>query len=221
MLDNPFTVPNLGDALAAGTDATWHVGTVRSVAGTNIQIEVAGSIMAAEAFVGWPGIGDAVWVLFTRGKKLVICTTDAMNSREFNAFNPAISNITLGVGGTSTAIYTWSGGPNVGERGMIYMSGVVIFGSSGMAITAVRPTFTCPAGFNLTGTYPSGNMAFFKAGGIHPGQPHTLSGTTWGYFIYNVAGTYAILADLNTAVPAAVGAGDIWYWCCHIEAIRV
>lgn len=155
-----------------------------------------------------------------------------VNLAQSGTYTPTLTGMNIGTGGSAinSAIYSYVGGPNIGDKGLLSLEGVVIFGTSG----ATYPTsgeISLPSGFNLSGFALIGNArpscgfcnifdSSVTIGYVGLMQPRSL--TTVGVILTNVT----ITTHTGTVVTT-VGRGStsptlpfIWadtdgiYWTC-------
>jgi hypothetical protein len=157
-------------------------------------------------------LGGAVYV---NGKQVAVT--------DYAIFVPSITNVNKGATGTNNAVYQFSGGPNVGDRGHLEVSGSLVFNGAGAAITGLRPVWTVPAGFQLTSYITAGSGWFVSpgAGVLWPLRAYSLSATTVCFFLDTTGSTYTFANDLSATVPVPVAAGTSLHWHYESAAIRV
>jgi hypothetical protein len=117
------------------------------------------------------------------------------------AYTPTLTNVTLGVGGTSSFVYSQIG-KTVHVRGTISIAGAGTVGASGfvdfsLPVTPVAYTFLAP----------QGQAVFYNGTSIFTGQILYISATASRLTCQTASGTYATATDISTSVPFAWGSG--------------
>jgi hypothetical protein len=117
------------------------------------------------------------------------------------AYTPTLTNVTLGVGGTSSFFYSQIG-KTVHVRGTISLAGAGTVGASGfvdfsLPVTPVAYTFLAPMG----------QAQFYNGSVIYNGQILFITSATCRLTCQLVSGTYSNAADVSTSVPFAWGSG--------------
>lgn len=84
------------------------------------------------------------------------------------SYTPTLTSLVVGTGGTNTADYTFVGGPNVGDKGLLAAQGKIVFGSSGATFPTVNSRIGLPSGFNLNPNTTTWHIGTIR--GVIPGQ---------------------------------------------------
>jgi hypothetical protein len=153
---------------------------------------------------------------------------DAINGMpETGTYSPTLANVAIGTGGNAenTCFYTWLGGSETGDEGVLTLVGSIILGSSGASVTG-GPTLTLPSGFQTTtvlgGSQRFGKVLFIDANGSDPlGHMFQSTATVLGVLIENASGTYVVHSTPSSTVPFTWVADDRILYNCTIPAVRV
>ena len=141
-------------------------------------------------------------------------------------YTPTLTGMVVGTGGTpsNTADYTFIGGPNVGDRGLLYIRGYIEFGTTGQTFPTA-PSFSLPTGFNLvktTGGYIAGKVNLNDVTALNQ------DGVMWCLGANAVRPLCVLLSGVNpyydvlaTTKPFTWASGDRMEWTIDTDAVRV
>lgn len=144
-------------------------------------------------------------------------------------YTPTLVGMAIGTGGsaTNTASYWWTGGPDVGDEGLLFLSGWIIFGTAG-ATFPTTPDVLLPPGFRVSAAVPVVQRVqavhyFIAAVGFVFGfveyQASANDRIRLGWL--NAAGTPLGLGALSPVSPGAWAAGDSMRYGVLLPTIRV
>lgn len=142
-------------------------------------------------------------------------------------FTPTLGGITLGSGGTNEARYHFVGdGPDVSDRGLLWIGGRIILGTS--PTVGSGPTITLPSGFELAPIANTQNIApissvKYSTGGVggNLGYFRWNSTTTLTFMVNDASTTYLSAALVTATVPVTWAAGGTFYYQVLAPVIRV
>lgn len=154
---------------------------------------------------------------------------DALNSLlGGTSFTPGLTNIAVGTGGTPTnaAYYKFTGGPAVGDLGVLSLHGKIKLGTSGFSV-GTGPQVTLPLGFALVNSgseYANvpGSVRCFDASPAAwsaIGCCTRQSSTKLGLELYSPA-TYVTMTGITATVPITWAANDEIWWTAIVNAVR-
>ena len=146
---------------------------------------------------------------------------------EVGTYTPALTQCAVGTGGSAanTATYVYVGGPSVGDRGVMHLSGSIVFGTTGATLPQANPTIGLPSGFNLvtattirwltaTTTAAGGFQAAFVQ--VNPSSPNSVGIEPTG-----ISGNVIVPTGMSPTVPATWAAGNGIRWSVTIQVVRV
>ncbi len=145
---------------------------------------------------------------------------------QHGSYTPALTNVTLGTGGSSSGEYTFVGGPLVGDHGILSVDGIIALGTSGMAM-GTGPTMALPAGFQRASGLGTNilHMGQWRAIGLTQAFWGTISWATPTSVIPTVmntaTGTYGFLSGISASIPEAWGAFDSLVYTYTTRVVRV
>ena len=142
-------------------------------------------------------------------------------------YTPPLTSVVVGTGGsaTNTATYVYIGGPNVGDKGIMYLSGSIILGTTGMTVPQADVSIGLPAGFNLSLAVTQRALlaTFTAAGGFQMGLVLMNSATPGVVTLQSTAITGNVIGvtSLSPTIPAAWAAGNAMRWQAVAQVVRV
>lgn len=144
---------------------------------------------------------------------------------ENGTYTPTLTGMVVGTGGSAanSASYTFVGGNQVGDVGVLRIEWRMVFGTAGTTFPTA-PTISLPAGFNLVQTNTS-----FPIGRAYLGDSGTAANDRWAEVAPNSVSTFRILlggisgavATLSTTTPFTWAINDIMGASLTVRAIRV
>lgn len=138
-------------------------------------------------------------------------------------YNPTLTGMVPGTGGSNNAEYTWVGGPNAGDKGTLSASGVITFGTSGQTFPTA-PTIALPSGFNLNSTVttrPIGKWRFVDANAGANDRYLDLAPSSASAVRPMLGGESSNPATLTTTTPVTWQSSDRIEWIFTSQAVRV
>lgn len=147
-----------------------------------------------------------------------------------NTYTPTLGGMAVGTGGgaTNSADYVYTGGPVAGDKGIIAVTGALLFGTSGATLpSAATMSVRLPAGFNFVASAVErplvSQVSFVRASpaGTNWGFAWTLDADDVRLLVDNVAGTYRTASSPSATVPFAWAVGDIIRYAFTAPVVRV
>lgn len=143
-------------------------------------------------------------------------------------YSPTLTNVAIGTGGSvlNTASWSFAGGPNPGDFGILTISHTIILGTSGASVSGT-PVMTLPPDFEMVLADASNGhrldgIVTAVAGGVTAyGPPIRQSASTVGYQVFNAASTYLATSNISSTVPGTWAAGDSMRANFVVKAQRV
>lgn len=196
-------------AIANGVNTAYFAVVETGLSGsTTRKARIAASTaMATNAteYTGWILVED------------ITAVTPGGSVTEAASFTPTLSGVTLGAGGTNTARYLWTGGPNSGDYGTLYMQGMFQLGTSGGGVNlpnvTVPPQFIHQMPWNV---FPVG----WCCAGNYMGIMRPSNATTIELRVNVVSGTYETTTTISNTVPEVPPASNPYAWQCLLNAKR-
>lgn len=148
---------------------------------------------------------------------------------ETDTYTPDLTNVNIGTGGNvlNTARYTFVGGTEVGDTGIMYIYGALTLGTSGASISGA-PNVGYPAGFErLPSLFANANMvASARLIDAEGGSTNHLGvlfpATTSMLVAYLVtSGSTLIAANISSSAPFTWAANDRMTYEITFQAKRV
>lgn len=141
------------------------------------------------------------------------------------SYTPTLVGVVVGSGGTNGANYTYIGGPDVGDSGLLTVEGEIVFGSSGQTFPAATVTVTLPSQFVNVEPAALREVGWWSAndsGATYQGWMRPTGTTTLRFILPNVTGTQIPHAATGTTSPFTWGTGDKMTWNAHgLRVVRV
>ena len=146
---------------------------------------------------------------------------------ESGTYTPTLSGCAIGTGGsaTNTAQYAFVGGVGVGAMGIMYVSGLVTFGTTGATVPQSNPILSLPPGFNLVVAVTNRVMtAMTTAGGGFQMALIVLNSGDLNHVTIEptvISGNIIGPTGMGPTTPAAWAAGNSIRWNVTMQAVRV
>ena len=175
--------------------------------------------------VGLPSAGTTGQVLVKQSATDYDATWKSLV--QSGTYTPTLSGCAIGTGGSAanTAQYVFVGGPNIGDVGIMYVSGLVTFGTTGATVPQSNPILSLPSGFNLVIAVTNRVMtAMTTAGGGFQMALVVLNSGDLNHITIEptvISGNIIGPTGMGPTTPAAWAAGNSIRWSVTIEAVRV
>lgn len=151
-------------------------------------------------------------------------TQYAVDLVQSGTYTPTLGIIAVGTGGsaTNTANWTFIGAPNAGGKGLLILSGVITFGTSGAVLPqAGSETIGLPPGFSLVGltnVAVVGHCTYQIGGSNFAGALWSSGATAMRPVSALTNGTVDNWGDINATIPGAWVAGStiVWFATCPV-----
>lgn len=142
-------------------------------------------------------------------------------------YTPVLTNCVVGTGGSAanTANYVFVGPPQVGAVGILYLSGLITFGTTGATLPQANPSISLPPGFQhivaVTNRWLTAMTT--AAGGFQMALVQVNNTTPTVIVIEPTVISASIIGPggMSPTVPAAWAAGNSIRWSVVVEAVRV
>jgi hypothetical protein len=171
-------------------------------------------------------VGDFVGVLLKEGDQLVLGAVGGGVAVSEGSYTPTLTGMAIGTGGgaTNTADWTFVGGPNVGDVGLMHIDWELIFGASG-ATFPTTPTIALPAGFNFvetsTAALPHGRVFLSDNNTAANSRYAEIGPTSVSTWRVTLGGISAGTSALTTTTPFTWAGGDSMRGSLRFRAVRV
>jgi hypothetical protein len=174
---------------------------------------VAGEVLVKQSAVN----GDAAWGALVQS----------------GTYTPTLTNIAVGTGGSAqnSADYLFVGGPSVGDKGILMVSGRIVFGTTGATLPGVtnNPKASLPVGFNLLHLATTFHVGDIRAAvsGAYDGRVlnDSANGNLVQLFFTQlpvaVANGGVIVSPPSPTFPSTWAAGSEIRWNVSQAAVRV
>lgn len=144
---------------------------------------------------------------------------------ETGTFSPTLTNINIGTGGSAlnSAIYHYVGGPNIGDSGLLTVTGRITLGTSGQSV-GTGPQATIPPGFSIPAPVQTGANRYGVATlltNANIGFVQQAGATAVAFVVGGAGSTYVTGTTITSAVPGTWGAGDALTYTYTIPVVRV
>lgn len=200
------------------------VGSIPTGHSARLITEVAANASNAVTSAG-AGDMNRIGVTWTAQTPAAGLRTEAVETGDYV---PNLVNFSVGTTGTpiNDARYTFVGGPNPGDEGLLSVYGRWQLGTN-FTITAT-PAVQLPSGFTTKVVGSSSNyytsstlMSPTGSGGNFFGMLRYSGSQLLTFMTQNVAGTYNVSAAVSSSVPAAWTAAGFCYYQATLPAVRV